>query len=125
MREIKTERITEAVKRLCTEANHFLGDDVKGCIHRGLLAETDDLTVTAQKTIVLSAEGKISIGKENYEPGVLGNKLKDLLGRVLDKIMALTVPTAVGPSGVPVNSADFASIKTELDNLLSQKVEIE
>ena len=33
---------------------------------------------------------------------------------MLAAIQALTVPTAVGASGVPINAADFLSIDTEL-----------
>ncbi|MBQ4037382.1 MAG: fumarate hydratase [Clostridia bacterium] len=34
MREVKAERITEAVKRLCIEANSYLSCDVKSCIQK-------------------------------------------------------------------------------------------
>ena len=43
--------------------------------------------------------------------------LKSIISDTLDKIMALTVTTPVGPSGVPINLADFAAIKTRLPNL--------
>lgn len=76
-------------------------------------------------TAIIDAKSKVSLGAENYEPVVLGNQLKDLLNEVLDKITALTVPTAVGPSGPPVNVADFVAIKSKLNNFLSQKVETE
>jgi len=43
--------------------------------------------------------------------------LKAIISDLIDKIMALTVTTPVGPSGVPINVADFAAIKTRLPNL--------
>lgn len=92
-------------------------------------AETDDLTVTAQKTIKLSAEDKVSIGKENYEPVVLGDTLKnDVIAPLLSALKTdLMVSTAVGPSGPPLPNfvAKIAQIEAKLNNILSQKVEVE
>ena len=92
-------------------------------------AETDDLTVTAQKTIVLSAEDKISIGKENYEAAVLGDTLKDdIISPLLSALKTdLMVSTAMGPSGPPLPNfvAKIAQIEAKLNNILSQKVEVE
>lgn len=92
-------------------------------------AETDDLTVTAQKKIVLSAEDKVSIGKENYEKAVLGDTLKDdIISPLLSALKTdLRVSTAMGPSGPPLPNfvAKIAQIEAKLNNILSQKVEIE
>lgn len=40
------------------------------------------------------------------------------LSDLCDTLARLTVPTAVGPSGVPVNAADFTAIKNELKQYL-------
>ena len=42
MREIKAEKITEVVKKLCIEANCKLPEDVKSCIKNSLEEETFD-----------------------------------------------------------------------------------
>ena len=59
-------------------------------------------------------------GSSATEPLVLGNALKGIIEELIDAITALTVPTGVGPSGPPVNSAQFTSIKSRLNNILSQ-----
>lgn len=56
MREIKTQTITETVKRLCIEANTFLPEDVKTRICSACSSETWPL-----------AQNILSIIKENYE----------------------------------------------------------
>jgi hypothetical protein len=58
------------------------------------------------------------------EPALLGTTTKDLLSELIDAILALTVPTGVGPSGTPVNAAQFASIKARLQTALSQTVNL-
>lgn len=47
-----------------------------------------------------------------------GGGLRDTLVRLCDAIMALTVPTSVGPSGTPINMDTFMQIKTDLDKYL-------
>jgi hypothetical protein len=49
-----------------------------------------------------------SVGKE---PFVCGDLLMEVLGQLVDAIMALTVPTSVGPSGPPLNMAAFTKLK--------------
>lgn len=78
---------------------------------------------------ILNAKTKVSLGKENYEPVVLGNKLKDdIIKPLLDALKKdLTVSTAMGPSGPPLPAfvAKIVEIETKLDSILSQKVETE
>lgn len=80
-------------------------------------------------TAVVKAETKISLGKENYEPAVLGNKLKDdIIKPLLSALKTdLMVATAVGPSGPPLPqfTAKIVEIEAKLDTILSQKVETE
>lgn len=49
---------------------------------------------------------------------VNGVSLKDVLDGLIDQIKLITVPTAVGPSGVPVNAAAFDAVKGQLDGIL-------
>ena len=47
-----------------------------------------------------------------------GAGLKKTLESMLDAICQLTVPTGVGPSGVPINMASFQKIKTEVSQYM-------
>ena len=49
---------------------------------------------------------------------VNGVSLKDVLDGLIDQIKLITVPTAAGPSGVPINAAAFDVVKTQLDGIL-------
>ncbi len=55
--------------------------------------------------------GKIELSNNN-------ETLVACLSDLMDKIEAITVPTGTGPSGVPLNAADFAAIKVRINNLL-------
>jgi hypothetical protein len=57
--------------------------------------------------IKVGKDGKISIGNGTIE-------LLDLIDRLISAISAMTVTTALGPSGPPINIADFLAIQTEL-----------
>jgi hypothetical protein len=46
--------------------------------------------------------------------------LKKILSDLIDAIGALTVTTGVGPSGIPINKAQFDAIKNRLANLLNE-----
>ncbi len=59
-------------------------------------------------------------GSSASEPIVLGNALKGIIGELIDAIVAITVPTGVGPSGPPVNATQFTGIRGRLDTILSQ-----
>lgn len=58
------------------------------------------------------------------EPALLGTTLKGLLEQLIDGLTALTVPTGVGPSGTPINAAQFIAVKAQLQTALSQTVQI-
>lgn len=49
-----------------------------------------------------------------------GESLKKILSDTFDAIVAMTVTTGVGPSGTPINFADFQSLKNRLNDLLIQ-----
>lgn len=59
---------------------------------------------------------KITTGGLTLKKG--GSGLKKTLDKMLDGICQLTVPTAVGPSGVPINASMFQQIKADLPNYL-------
>lgn len=49
-----------------------------------------------------------------------GNEsLKSILADTFDAILAMTVTTGVGPSGTPINFAQFQQLKQRLNNLLT------
>lgn len=66
---------------------------------------------------------KVFVGDPNQSedstPPQTGVDVLSLLNKTLTAIQALTVPTGVGPSGVPVNSADFLAIQQDLEKILS------
>jgi len=61
--------------------------------------------------IIAAEEDKISLANDSED-------LLTLLDDLLTAIQALTVPTGTGPSGIPVNAAEFAAISTRLKTLL-------
>tara|TARA_Y100001963_G_C6548592_1_gene338800 strand:+ start:195 stop:578 length:384 start_codon:yes stop_codon:yes gene_type:complete len=69
------------------------------------------------KTVINSPE--IYLGLDAVEPVVLGDTLLGLLEELIDAILAETHPTPVGPSGPPINAADYSSIKSRLSTFLS------
>lgn len=64
---------------------------------------------------------KILLGKNAAEPIVLGNKLVSILENLIDIILKETHPTGTGPSGPPINSADYIKIKQKLKTILSSQ----
>jgi hypothetical protein len=80
--------------------------------------------ITSPKIVNISNDIKLG-SNDATEKAVLGNKLKEKLENLIDSITNLTVPTAFGPSGTPINSSSFISIKNELLQILSEKVTLE
>jgi len=64
---------------------------------------------------------KILLGKNASEPVVLGDKLVSILSDLIDAITKETHPTGTGPSGPPINSADYLKIKQKLKTILSSQ----
>lgn len=74
---------------------------------------------------VSNTSGKVVyVGDGADEWAAKGETLKRLLEELIDAINAITVPTAMGPSGVPNNAAQFTSIKGRLEQFLSQVVKV-
>lgn len=74
----------------------------------------------ANINITVTGGGKITFGESDAtENMVLGQQWKAMMEAFLDAVNAITVPTGVGPSGVPINLAQFEAIKNNLDAQLS------
>lgn len=58
---------------------------------------------------------------DGKEPMVLGDTLQKKLEALIDAINKLTVPTAFGPSGTPINATEFSAIKAQLEQIKSKK----
>jgi hypothetical protein len=84
---------------------------------------TNDKTKITQEAGALSlvcdqATVKIATSGLTLKKG--GSGLKKTLNDMLTAIAQLTVPTGVGPSGPPVNVAQFKSIQQELPNYMEE-----
>lgn len=73
--------------------------------------EAESLTMVSGQTTVRITTGGLTLKKG-------GSGLRKTLEGILDGICQLTVPTGVGPSGVPINSAAFQKIKADLPNYM-------
>lgn len=73
--------------------------------------EAESLTLASDQSTVRITTGGLTLKKG-------GSGLKKTLESILDGICQLTVPTGVGPSGVPINSAVFQQIKADLPNYM-------
>jgi hypothetical protein len=81
------------------------------------------------KQVVEMESARINLGINALSPALLGdrsmdwlNDLCNILIKTLNSISGLTVPTGVGPSGIPINVAEFISRRSEI-SLLQQKIE--
>lgn len=101
-----------------------------------LITDINSIYISSAKEIGLSSKNKITffteesydidspiinLGKNADESIVLGNKLNDWLGQLIDAIAQLTVGTPVGPSTPPINVAIFNKLKTQLNSILSKQ----
>ena len=64
IRSINVDKVTENIREMCIEANHFLGDDVTSCIKR--MASEEDWPVAAD--VLKSIEENIGIAEEGVFP---------------------------------------------------------
>lgn len=84
-----------------------------------------DNIITSDKDnikIQVAKEFNIDSGKEQM---VLGNTLENLLKELIQAIQSIQVPTSMGPSGTPLNTAIFSSIEGRLKTFLSKKSNLE
>ena len=87
--------------------------NASGSIEMNGYGPTSSLSLynTIGANVTLNPTGLISI-KNN------ASSLKGIIDKILDSILKLTVTTANGPSGNPINAAEFSAIKVELATLL-------
>lgn len=85
----------------------------------------DVLTFIEAKKEQVNIVSKQIIHSSGKEHMVLGDTLAQLLKDMLSAIMKITVPTPVGSSGTPINTAEFNSISNRVDDILSEISKIE
>lgn len=83
-----------------------------------------DNEVTLKNGEIDVVSDKINHNSGN-EPMVLGNTLKEFLSNLIDAILSMTMVTPTGASSTPMNAAQFIQIKSQLNNILSQKSNLE
>lgn len=71
-------------------------------------------------TFSIDKSGKYSIGNDMAELLDLLERSYTRMSTILDNILALTVPTGVGPSGVPINAASFTADKVDVELLKTE-----
>lgn len=81
-----------------------------------------NIHVNGNCNISTDGEMKLKAGADELESTVLGETLKEQLEALIDAITQLTVPTAVGPSGPPINSAQFQQVASKLSEILSKNI---
>jgi hypothetical protein len=83
-----------------------------------------------EENFTVSADGQVAfntptiyLGEDGNEdePVVLGQTLFDLLDQLLQALQQETHPTPTGPSGPPINQAQYAQIQSQLQTILSQR----
>ena len=122
---------TEIDKLIFTDNNLKLTVDTEK-----LELERDNVTITSDgsSTVIKASDATATVNTDGIElkigsstitvtSGGLtlkkgGAGLKKTLESMLDAICQLTVPTGVGPSGVPINMASFQQIKAEVSQYM-------
>ena len=122
---------TEIDKLIFTDNNLKLTIDTEK-----LELERDNVTITSDgsSTVIKASDATATVNTDGIElkigsstitvtSGGLtlkkgGAGLKKTLESMLDAICQLTVPTGVGPSGVPINMASFQKIKAEVSQYM-------
>ena len=67
----------------------------------------------------------VETGTGGLQPQVVGNDWKKIMERLIVAIENIVVPTGVGPSGNPINKAEFEGIKADLKEALSKNHTVE
>ncbi|KAA6327236.1 hypothetical protein EZS27_023761 [termite gut metagenome] len=97
------------------------GEKISIHVDAGKLEIVNDKTKITQEAEALTlvsdqAAIKITTGGLTLKKG--GSGLKNTLNDLLTAIQKLTVPTGVGPSGPPINLADFTKVQQDLSNYM-------
>ena len=75
-------------------------------------------TMTGSEVNIQNGDVVFNMSDSLFKIKTQNESLFELLKDCFTYLMALTVPTSSGPSGVPVNVADFNSLLPRLNNLL-------
>ncbi|WWT39504.1 hypothetical protein [Microcystis phage Mel-JY01] len=85
------------------------------------------INIDGKSIVEIESEKKISLGINAVSPALLGdrtmdwlNEFCDLFIKTLKSITQITVPTGVGPSGMPINSPAFLNIRGGVESLKSE-----
>ena len=81
-------------------------------LYVAMFSEVDEVRLSV-------GESSFSMTAEGFAAGRGGSGLRSTLEQLIDAICALTVTTGTGPSGTPINAADFMQIKEDLKNYLT------
>ena len=87
------------------------------------LSSEKAISIDGKQVVEMESE-KISLGINALSPALLGdrtmdwlNELCSILSKTMTTITELTVPTGVGPSGIPINASKFMGIRGEVQTL--------
>lgn len=101
--------------------------ELVGFSKEGIGFATEKCLVLNAKNIVELEGKKISLGINATSPILLGDRVIDMLGKILyllidmnQQIALQTHPTGVGPSGPPLNAGEYVGYVIELTRMLSQ-----
>jgi hypothetical protein len=85
-------------------------------VSKVLLTVADKVAASVDEKGCLATVGKstLKMTEQGFTLSRDGAGLKKTLEALLEALTKLTVTTGVGPSGVPINAADFVKIKQEL-----------
>nr|DAN20590.1 MAG TPA: hypothetical protein [Caudoviricetes sp.] len=76
-----------------------------------VVVDADGITINADKTTLKAGKAGLVLKRDS-------SGLKKTLDDLLAALMKLTVTTGVGPSGPPINIADFQKVQQDLNNYL-------
>jgi len=82
------------------------------------------INVTASSAVTVRAP-VINLGTQANSPAVIGTQLVSILTDILTNLQALTVTCMGAPSTPPLNAPAFASSAAQLQNILSQVVNLQ
>tara|TARA_R110000822_G_scaffold199883_1_gene337535 strand:- start:477 stop:1427 length:951 start_codon:yes stop_codon:yes gene_type:complete len=112
--------------RIILASNHYLTTDALApkshsdapdqYLGSQVLIESGKLVFHSKESdLILSSVGAIGITTKEWSVDV--SALMDQMDALVTAIQAMTHPTGVGPSGPPINVADFVKIQTELGKM--------
>ena len=108
---------SEVAKVLLTIGENTIVEVSEECV-RIQAGEKTTVTADAEKCLLQVGESVVKATEKGLTFIKGGAGLKKTLEELIDAITKLTVTTGVGPSGVPVNVADFIKIKQGLNDFL-------